>query len=237
MRNLTAAEILQQVLPAKDALGDWPAPRPDRAITNIVLMGMGEPLYNFDNVKQAMLIALDAEGLGFSKRRITLSTAGVVPMIERAGREIGVNLAISLHATRDDIRDVIVPINKKYPIADLLAACRAYPTLNNARRITFEYVMLKGVNDEDVHARELAAMLADIPAKMNLIPFNPWPGAPFERSTPSRIHKFAGILMDAGYPAPIRTPRGEDILAACGQLKSATEKTRRQRPSAAAARS
>ncbi len=230
VRNLTAAEILQQVITAKDALQDWPAPRPDRAISNIVLMGMGEPLYNFENVKQAMLIALDPEGLGFSKRRITLSTAGVVPMIERAGAEIGVNLAISLHATRDDIRDAIVPINKKYPIAELLAACRAYPTLNNARRITFEYVMLKDVNDRDEHAHELAAMLRDIPSKINLIPFNPWPGAQFERSTPERIHAFAGIMMNAGYPSPIRTPRGEDILAACGQLKSETEKARRPRP-------
>ena len=233
VRNLTAREILAQVMTAKDALDDWPAPRPDRKVTNIVLMGMGEPLYNFENVKQAMTIALDPEGLGFSRRRITLSTAGVVPMIERAGAEIGVNLAISLHATNDEIRDRIVPINKKYPIAELLAACRAYPTLNNARRITFEYVMLKDVNDLDEHAHALARMLKDIPSKINLIPFNPWPGAAFERSTPERIHRFAGILMDAGYPAPVRTPRGDDILAACGQLKSTTEKARRARPGAA----
>ncbi len=232
VRNLTAHEILAQVMTAKDALEDWPAPRPDRAISNIVLMGMGEPLYNFDNVKKAVLIALDGEGLGFSRRRITLSTAGVVPMIKRAGAEIGVNLAISLHATTDEIRDRIVPINKKYPLAELLAACRAYPTLNNARRITFEYVMLKDVNDLDAHAHQLARMLADIPSKINLIPFNPWPGAEFERSTPERIHRFAGILMDAGYPTPIRTPRGEDIQAACGQLKSSTEKARRLRPGA-----
>jgi 23S rRNA (adenine2503-C2)-methyltransferase len=230
VRNLTAEEILGQVLTAKDALDDWPAPRPDRKITNIVLMGMGEPLYNFENVKQAMLIALDGEGLGFSRRRITLSTAGVVPMIERAGAEIGVNLAISLHATNNEIRDRIVPINRKYPLEELLAACRAYPTLNNARRITFEYVMLRDVNDLDEHAHALAAMLSDIPAKINLIPFNPWPGSAFERSTAARIHNFAGILMDAGYPTPVRTPRGEDILAACGQLKSTTEKARRTRP-------
>ena len=233
VRNLTAAEILGQVMTAKDALDDWPAPKPDRKISNIVLMGMGEPLYNFDNVKQAMLIALDGEGLGFSRRRITLSTAGVVPMIERAGAEIGVNLAISLHATNDEIRDHIVPINKKYPIDQLMAACRAYPTLNNARRITFEYVMLRDVNDRDEHARALADMLKDVPAKVNLIPFNAWPGAPFERSTDERIRRFAKILMDAGYPTPIRQPRGEDILAACGQLKSATEKQRRARPGAA----
>ncbi len=232
VRNLTAAEILGQVMTAKDELADWPAPRPDRKVTNIVLMGMGEPLYNFENVKQAMQVALDGEGLGFSKRRITLSTAGVVPMIARAGEELGVNLAISLHATNDEIRDRIVPINKKYPIRELLDACRAYPTLNNARRITFEYVMLRDVNDRDEHAHALASMLADIPAKLNLIPFNAWPGAEFERSTPERIHRFAGILMNAGYPAPIRTPRGEDILAACGQLKSASEKARRARPTA-----
>lgn len=235
VRNLTAPEILGQVMAAKDMLDDWPAARPDRKLSNIVLMGMGEPLYNFDNVKHAMLIALDGEGLGFSKRRITLSTAGVVPMIGRAGAELGVNLAISLHATTDEIRDHIVPINRKYPLDQLLQACRDYPTLNNARRITFEYVMLKEVNDRDEHAHALAAMLRDIPAKLNLIPFNPWPGAQFERSTAARIERFAGILMDAGYPSPIRTPRGEDILAACGQLKSVTEKARKPRPGAATA--
>ncbi|MGZ0186761.1 MAG: 23S rRNA (adenine(2503)-C(2))-methyltransferase RlmN [Alphaproteobacteria bacterium] len=235
VRNLTAAELLGQIMTAKDQLDDWPAPKPDRKVTNIVLMGMGEPLYNFKNVKHAMLVALDGEGLGFSKRRITLSTAGVVPMIKRAGAEIGVNLAISLHATNDEIRDRIVPINKKYPIAELLEACRTYPTLNNARRITFEYVMLKDVNDLDEHAHALADMLQDIPSKLNLIPFNAWPGSAFERSTSERINRFAGILMDAGYPSPIRTPRGEDILAACGQLKSETEKARRARPGAAAA--
>lgn len=235
VRNLTAAEILGQIMTAKDALEDWPAPRPDRKVSNIVLMGMGEPLYNFDNVKHAMLIALDPEGIGLSKRRITLSTAGVVPMIGRAGDEIGVNLAISLHATNDAIRDQIVPINKKYPIRELMDACRAYPTLNNARRITFEYVMLKDVNDRDEHAHALAAMLRDIPSKINLIPFNAWPGAVYERSSETRIRQFAKILMDSGYSSPIRTPRGEDILAACGQLKSTTEKTRRARPTVALA--
>lgn len=229
VRNLTAGEILAQVITAKDALNDWPAPRPDRAITNIVMMGMGEPLYNFENVKKALLIAMSPEGLGLSRRRITLSTAGVVPMIARAGAEIGVNLAISLHATNDEIRDSIVPINKKYPIAELIDACKNYPTLNNARRITFEYVMLKDVNDKDEHAHALAEMLKDIPAKINLIPFNKWPGSTFERSTPERIDRFAEIMMDAGYPSPVRRPRGEDIQAACGQLKSTTERKRRTR--------
>ncbi len=227
VRNLTAAEILGQILTAKDALNDWPAPRPDRKLTNIVMMGMGEPLYNFENVKKALLTAMSDSGLGLSRRRITLSTAGVVPMIERAGAEIGVNLAISLHATDDEIRDRIVPINRKYPIEQLIQACRDYPTLNNARRITFEYVMLKDVNDRDEHAHALARMLKDIPSKINLIPFNKWPGAEFERSTDERIQRFANIMMDAGYPSPVRTPRGEDIQAACGQLKSATERKRR----------
>jgi len=234
VRNLTAAEFLGQIMTAKDMLEDWPAPRPDRKVSNIVLMGMGEPLYNFEQVKQAMLITLDPEGLGLSRRRITLSTAGVVPMIARAGAEIGVNLAISLHATNDAIRDEIVPINKKYPLRELMAACSAYPTLNNARRITFEYVMLKDVNDRDEHAHALAAMLRNIPSKVNLIPFNAWPGAAYERSTEERIGRFAKILMDAGYPSPIRRPRGEDILAACGQLKSSTEKARRVRPTPSA---
>ena len=227
VRNLTAAEILGQILTAKDALNDWPAPRSDRKLTNIVMMGMGEPLYNFENVKKALLTAMSDSGLGLSRRRITLSTAGVVPMIERAGAEIGVNLAISLHATNDEIRDRIVPINRKYPIEQLIQACRVYPTLNNARRITFEYVMLKDVNDLDEHAHALARMLKDIPSKINLIPFNKWPGAEFERSTDGRIQRFANIMMDAGYPSPVRTPRGEDIQAACGQLKSATERKRR----------
>jgi 23S rRNA (adenine2503-C2)-methyltransferase len=227
VRNLTAAEILGQILTAKDALNDWPAPRSDRKLTNIVMMGMGEPLYNFENVKKALLTAMSDSGLGLSRRRITLSTAGVVPMIERAGAEIGVNLAISLHATNDEIRDRIVPINRKYPIEQLIQACRVYPTLNNARRITFEYVMLKDVNDLDEHAHALARMLKDIPSKINLIPFNKWPGAEFERSTDERIQRFANIMMDAGYPSPVRTPRGEDIQAACGQLKSATERKRR----------
>ena len=235
VRNLTAAEILGQILTAKDALDDWPAPRPDRKLTNIVMMGMGEPLYNFENVKKALLTAMSDSGLGLSRRRITLSTAGVVPMIERAGSEIGVNLAISLHATNDEIRDRIVPINRKYPIEQLIQACRDYPTLNNARRITFEYVMLKDVNDLDEHAHALARMLKDIPSKINLIPFNKWPGAEFERSTDERIQCFANIMMDAGYPSPVRTPRGEDIQAACGQLKSATERKRRTKTAPAAA--
>jgi 23S rRNA (adenine2503-C2)-methyltransferase len=235
VRNLTAAEILGQILTAKDALNDWPAPRPDRKLTNIVMMGMGEPLYNFENVKKALLTAMSDTGLGLSRRRITLSTAGVVPMIERAGSEIGVNLAISLHATNDEIRDRIVPINRKYPIEQLIQACRDYPTLNNARRITFEYVMLKDVNDLDEHAHALARMLKDIPSKINLIPFNKWPGAEFERSTDERIQRFANIMMDAGYPSPVRTPRGEDIQAACGQLKSATERKRRTKTAPAVA--
>jgi 23S rRNA (adenine2503-C2)-methyltransferase len=235
VRNLTAAEILGQILTAKDALNDWPAPRPDRKLTNIVMMGMGEPLYNFENVKKALLTAMSDSGLGLSRRRITLSTAGVVPMIERAGSEIGVNLAISLHATNDEIRDRIVPINRKYPIEQLIQACRDYPTLNNARRITFEYVMLKDVNDHDEHAHALARMLKDIPSKINLIPFNKWPGAEFERSTDERIQRFANIMMDAGYPSPVRTPRGEDIQAACGQLKSATERKRRTKTASAVA--
>lgn len=234
VRNLTAAEILGQILTAKDELEDWPAPKPDRKLTNIVMMGMGEPLYNFENVKKALLTAMSDSGLGLSRRRITLSTAGVVPMIERAGSEIGVNLAISLHATNDEIRDRIVPINKKYPIEQLIQACKDYPTLNNARRITFEYVMLRDVNDRDEHAHALAHMLKDIPSKINLIPFNKWPGAEFERSTDARIRAFAAIMMDAGYPSPIRTPRGEDIQAACGQLKSATERKRRTKTASAA---
>lgn len=233
VRNLTTAEILGQILTAKDELDDWPAPRPDRKLTNIVMMGMGEPLYNFENVKKALLIAMSDTGVGLSRRRITLSTAGVVPMIKRAGAEIGVNLAISLHATNDEIRDRIVPINKKHPIEQLIQACKDYPTLNNARRITFEYVMLRDVNDRDEHAHALARMLKDIPAKINLIPFNKWPGAEFERSTDERIRAFAAIMMDAGYPSPIRTPRGEDIQAACGQLKSATERKRRTKTASA----
>ena len=235
VRNLTAGEILGQVLMARERLGDFPGgQRPDdgglvpsgetRAITNIVMMGMGEPLYNYDNVKQALLIASDEAGISLSKRRITLSTSGVVPFIEPTGREIGVMLAISLHAVRDDLRDILVPINKKWPLKDLLAACRAYPQLSNARRITFEYVMLRDINDSDADARELVRLLAGIPAKINLIPFNPWPGSNYECSTSSRIEQFADIVNRAGYASPVRTPRGRDIYAACGQLKSATER-------------
>lgn len=220
VRNLEAAEIVGQVMIARDALGEWPSPPEDRQLTNIVLMGMGEPLYNYENVAKALKIVMDGEGLSLSKRKITLSTSGVVPMIRRCGKELQVNLAISLHAVRDELRDVLVPINKKWPIAELLQACREYPSASNARRITFEYVMLKGVNDSPAEARELVRLLQGIPAKVNLIPFNPWPGAPFERSTERAIAAFADIVFAAGYSAPVRTPRGEDIMAACGQLKS-----------------
>jgi 23S rRNA (adenine2503-C2)-methyltransferase len=220
VRNLESAEIVGQLMLARDALGEWPSPPDDRQITNIVLMGMGEPLYNYDNVAKAVKIIMDGEGLSVSKRKITLSTAGVVPMIERCGAELGVNLAISLHAVTDELRDVLVPINKKYPIAELMQACRDYPGLSNARRITFEYVMLKGVNDSPAEARALVKLLEGIPAKVNLIPFNAWPGAPFECSSDEAIEKFADIVNAAGYASPVRTPRGRDILAACGQLKS-----------------
>lgn len=226
VRNLTPGEIVGQLLVARDALGEWPSPKEQRLLSNIVLMGMGEPLYNFDAVKSAMKIVMDHEGISISRRRITLSTSGVVPMIRRCGEEIGVNLAISLHAVRDDLRDVLVPLNKKYPIAELLEACRTYPGVHNARRITFEYVMLKDVNDSPAEARELVRLLKGIPAKVNLIPFNPWPGAPYECSSDEAIERFADIVNAAGYASPVRTPRGRDILAACGQLKSASEKLR-----------
>ncbi|HUN46495.1 MAG TPA: 23S rRNA (adenine(2503)-C(2))-methyltransferase RlmN [Stellaceae bacterium] len=227
VRNLEAAEIVGQVMIARDALGEWPSPPEDRQITNIVMMGMGEPLYNFENVAKALKIVMDHEGLSISRRKITLSTAGVVPMIERCGAELGVNLAISLHAVSDELRDVLVPINKKYPIAELLQACRTYPGSSNARRITFEYVMLKGVNDSPAEARQLVRLLAGIPAKVNLIPFNPWPGAPFDCSTDAAITVFSDIVNAAGYSSPVRTPRGRDILAACGQLKSESVKLRK----------
>jgi 23S rRNA (adenine2503-C2)-methyltransferase len=226
VRNLLPSEILGQLLIAKDALDDWPSTAPGRRVTNIVMMGMGEPLYNFDHVKAALAIVMDGDALALSKRRVTLSTAGVVPMIARAGSEIGSSLAISLHAVRDDIRDEIVPINKKYPIAELIEACRTYPGASNARRITFEYVMLKGVNDSLADARALVKLVAGIPAKINLIPFNPWPGAPYECSDWSQIEKFAEIVNRAGYASPVRTPRGRDIMAACGQLKSESVKER-----------
>ncbi len=234
VRNLTTAEIVSQVLIARDRLGEWPGelaanPSPPvggRYITNVVLMGMGEPLYNFDNVKAAVQIIADGEGLSLSKRRITLSTSGVVPEIVRAGAEIGTMLAISLHATTDEVRNQLVPLNKKYPIAELLEACRNYPGLSNARRITFEYVMLKGVNDAPADAKRLVALLKHIPAKINLIPFNPWPGTPYECSDWPTIERFAEIVNRAGYASPVRTPRGRDIMAACGQLKSASERLR-----------
>ncbi len=251
VRNLGPEEIVGQVMVARDALGEWPSPPggsgPDRppgtpapaggrpGVTNIVLMGMGEPLYNYDNVAAAMKIVMDPEGLSISRRKITLSTAGVVPMIRRCGAELAVNLAISLHAVEDDIRDQLVPLNRKYPIAELLDACRTYPGSSNARRITFEYVMLKGVNDSPAEARELVRLLAGIPAKVNLIPFNPWPGAPYECSTETAITAFSDIVFAAGYSAPVRTPRGRDILAACGQLKSASIKPRRSERDRAAA--
>jgi 23S rRNA (adenine2503-C2)-methyltransferase len=235
VRNLTSAEIVGQILIARDRLQEWPdllranptPPPGGRFITNVVLMGMGEPLYNFDNVKTAMLIASDGEGISLSKRRITLSTSGVVPEIPRAGAEIATMLAISLHATTDEVRNMLVPLNRKYPITELLAACRAYPGLSNARRITFEYVMLKGINDSVQDARRLVKLLKGIPAKVNLIPFNPWPGARYESSDWDTIESFAEILNRAGYASPVRTPRGRDIMAACGQLKSASEKLRR----------
>ncbi|MCP9222921.1 23S rRNA (adenine(2503)-C(2))-methyltransferase RlmN [Erythrobacter sp. LQ02-29] len=253
VRNLTPGEIVGQVMLARDSLGEWPKGRMDgldeaetsaqyssdgRLLTNIVLMGMGEPLYNFDNVRDAMRLVMDGEGLALSKRRITLSTSGVVPMMDRCGEEIGVNLAVSLHAVTKEVRDEIVPINRKYGIEELLAACAAYPGASNARRITFEYVMLDGKNDSDADAHELVRLLRkyDLPAKVNLIPFNPWPGAPYECSSPERIRRFSDIVFEAGISAPVRTPRGRDIDAACGQLKtSAQKKTRAERDRDAAA--
>ncbi len=235
VRNLTPAEIVGQILVAKDQLGEWPGadsvddanlPREGRMISNVVLMGMGEPLYNFDNVKAALAIVSDNEGLSISKRRITLSTSGVVPMIERCGDEIGVMLAISLHAVTDEVRNQLVPLNKKYPLAQLLDACRNYPGVSNARRITFEYVMLKDVNDSLADALELVRLLKGIPAKINLIPFNPWPGSPYVCSDWEQIERFADVVNRAGYASPVRTPRGRDIMAACGQLKSDTVRKR-----------
>jgi 23S rRNA (adenine2503-C2)-methyltransferase len=239
VRNLTAGEIIGQVMVARDDLGEWPKPgegsgeRP-RLISNIVLMGMGEPLYNFENVRDAMKIAMDGEGIAISRRRITLSTSGVVPEIARCAEEIGCMLAVSFHATTDEVRDRLVPINKRWPIAELLEALRAYPKASNSERITFEYVMLKDVNDSDEDARRLIKLISGIPAKINLIPFNEWPGAPYERSDWARIERFADIVYKAGYASPIRTPRGEDIMAACGQLKSATERSRKPRAQIAA---
>jgi len=233
VRNLDAAEIVGQVMVARDDLGEWPEPgapkNETRLISNIVLMGMGEPLYNFDNVRDAMKVVMDNEGLSLSRRRITLSTSGVVPEIARTAGEIGCLLAVSFHATTDAVRDKLVPINRKWNIAALLDALREYPRLSNSERITFEYVMLKGVNDSDEDARRLVRLIRGIPAKINLIPFNEWPGAPYERSDWERIEAFADIIFKAGYASPIRTPRGEDIMAACGQLKSATERARKSR--------
>jgi len=237
VRNLSTQEILAQVVVARDRLGDFPGLTPPqdgglvpgeglRAVSNIVFMGMGEPLYNFGNVTKAIAVLSDGEGLSLSKRRITVSTAGVVPQIEPLGNEASAMLAISLHAVRDDLRDTLVPINRKYPLKELLAACRDYPGASNARRITFEYVMLDGINDTPAEARELVRLLKGIPAKINLIPFNPWPGAPYQCSSWEKIEKFSDIVFNAGYASPVRTPRGRDILAACGQLKSETEKLR-----------
>ena len=243
VRNLQADEILGQIMLARHRLADFVgmdpvpgmiAPLEGRKISNIVMMGMGEPLFNFENVKSALLIALDGDGLCFSRRRITLSTSGVVPGIYRTGEEIKVMLAISLHATRDELRDELVPINGKYPLQKLMAACRDYPGLSNARRITFEYVMLNGVNDSDEDAHRLVELIKGIPAKINLIPFNEWPGAPYQRSSNNRIRAFADIVFNAGYSSPVRRPRGEDIMAACGQLKSETERARKSRKEIAA---
>ena len=246
VRNLTPGEIVGQVMLARDALGEWPKGNmaggtededdesghytaDGRMLTNIVMMGMGEPLYNFDNVRDALKVVMHGDGLALSKRRITLSTSGVVPMMARAGEEIGVNLAVSLHAVTKEIRDEIVPLNRKYGIEELLQACADYPGANNARRITFEYVMLKDKNDSDEDARELVRLIKQykLPAKVNLIPFNPWPGAPYECSSPERIRAFSNIIFEHGISAPVRTPRGRDIMAACGQLKSAAEKKSR----------
>jgi 23S rRNA (adenine2503-C2)-methyltransferase len=229
VRNLTPGEIVGQVMLARDSLGEWPSQPEGRMLTNIVMMGMGEPLYNFEAVRDALKIVMDGDGLALSKRRITLSTSGVVPMMARAGAEIGVNLAVSLHAVTKAVRDEIVPLNRKYGIEELLQACADYPGANNARRITFEYVMLKDKNDSDADAHELVRLIRkyDLPAKVNLIPFNPWPGALYECSTPERIRSFSNIVFNGGISAPIRTPRGRDIDAACGQLKTSSEKKSR----------
>ena len=229
VRNLTPSELVGQILTAFDELSAWPSAQAGRPVANIVLMGMGEPLYNLDNVITALKIVMDNEGISISKRRITLSTSGIVPEIYKCGVETDVNLAISLHAVTDDVRNILVPINKKYPIKDLLRACREYPGVSNSRRITFEYVMLKGINDSISDAKALIKLMEGIPAKINLIPFNPWPGSPYERSEKSQIEQFAKIILKAGYPSPVRTPRGDDILAACGQLKSGSVKEKRSK--------
>ncbi len=229
VRNLSSSELVGQILIAFDELSAWPSAQIGRPLTNIVLMGMGEPLYNLDNVIKALKIIMDNEGISISKRRITLSTSGIVPEFNRCGLETDVNLAISLHAVTDDVRDILVPINKRYPINELLNACREYPGVSNSRRITFEYVMLKGINDSTSDARALIKLMEGIPAKINLIPFNPWPGSPYECSEKKQIEEFAKIVLKAGYPSPVRTPRGDDILAACGQLKSASVKERNKK--------
>jgi 23S rRNA (adenine2503-C2)-methyltransferase len=233
VRNLTAAEIVGQFLVARDSYGEWPTPDDStRLLSNIVMMGMGEPLYNFDNVATALKILMDGDGVGISKRRITLSTSGVVPMMKRCGAELGVNLAISLHAVTDDVRDQIMPINRKYPLKELIAACRDYPGASNARRITFEYIMLKGINDSAADARQLLRLIKGLPAKFNLIPFNPWPGSDYECSDMRTVRAFSDILQDAGYSAPIRKSRGQDIMAACGQLRSESQRQRCSRQQA-----
>jgi 23S rRNA (adenine2503-C2)-methyltransferase len=221
-RNLGSAEIVGQFMGVRDAYGEWPSPQGEtpRLLSTIVLMGMGEPLYNYNNVAKAMVIVMDNEGIGLSRRRITLSTSGVVPMMDRVGAELGINLAVSLHAVWNELRDELVPLNRKYPIEELIAACRRYPGASNARRITFEYVMLKGINDSAADARELVRVISGIPAKVNLIPFNPWPGSTYETSTPAAINRFARVVMDAGFASPVRSPRGRDISAACGQLRT-----------------
>lgn len=234
VRNLGAAEIVGQFMAGRDSYGEWPSPKDGAArhLSNIVVMGMGEPLYNYENTAKALRIIMDHEGIGLSRRRITLSTSGVVPMMDRCGQELGVGLAVSLHAVTNELRDEIVPLNRKYPIEELLAACRRYPGASNARRITFEYVMLRGVNDSEAEARELVRLIRGMPAKVNLIPFNPWPGSPYQTSTSDAIRKFAAIVNDAGYSSPIRRPRGRDILAACGQLKTESERRRAEKPAA-----
>ena len=228
VRNLGAEEIVGQFMAARDAYGEWPSPQGEtpRLLSTIVLMGMGEPLYNYENVAKAMRIVMDGEGIGLSRRRITLSTSGVVPVMDRCGEELGVNLAVSLHAVTDELRDELVPLNRKYPIAELMAACRRYPGASNARRITFEYVMLKGVNDSEAEARELVRLIRGLPAKVNLIPFNPWPGSAYEPSGREALGRFARIVSEAGFASPIRMPRGQDILAACGQLRTESVKAR-----------
>jgi len=231
VRNLGPGEIVGQFMAARDCYGEWPSPKGEtpRLLSTVVLMGMGEPLFNYENVAKGVRILMDGEGIGLSRRRITLSTSGVVPMMDRCGAELAVNLAVSLHAVRDELRDELVPLNRRYPIRELIAACRRYPSASNARRITFEYVMLKGINDSEADARELIRLIGGIPAKVNLIPFNPWPGSGYETSSRGAIDRFAKIVNDAGFSSPVRTPRGRDILAACGQLRTAS---RRQKPAA-----